>query len=65
MYRMARLIKKQLTARVIEHLKNVIRSAKYGMGAKLPDVPQLSVTAALIDHHYQVLSMTQNKKRGR
>jgi hypothetical protein len=65
MYKMARLIKQQLTAQVIEHLKNVIASGKYGMGAKLPADPKLSVTSALIDHHCKALSITQNKKRGR
>jgi hypothetical protein len=62
---MARLIKQQLTAQVIEHLKNVIGLGKYSMGAKLPGEPQLNVTAALIDHHDKVLSISENKKRGR
>ncbi|HAM50318.1 MAG TPA: hypothetical protein DCP92_06345 [Nitrospiraceae bacterium] len=36
-----RLIKKQLVDQVIEHLKNVIASGKYGIGAKLPTEPYL------------------------
>jgi len=38
---MVRLIKQQLTDQVIEHLKSVIASGKYGMGSKLPAEPQL------------------------
>lgn len=41
MYSMTRLIKRQLTDQVIEHLEQGIISGRYGMGAKLPAEPQL------------------------